>query len=380
MISEITIIGAGIAGLTAALALQQKGCKVTIYESASEIKPVGAGIVMASNAMQIFKKLGIADKIQMAGNRISSMTITDERLSQISSVELSEFEMKYGVCNVAIHRAQLQKILAEEVGYDNIKLSKRLFKIEQSESIKLTFDDGTVEPCSALIGADGIKSIVRNQLFNPSIIRDVHQACWRGVADLYLPPKYRHNAIEAWGKGKRFGFVKIASGKVYWFAVANENLVKGNETNLLSLFNDFHSDIQEIVSATPMSNVIFSKLTDLKPIMKWHQDKVCLIGDAAHATTPNLGQGACQAVEDAYTLAQLYKRDSPIEHVFKEYEVLRIKKAHKIVNTSWTLGKVAHVENAFGVWLRNSLLRALPQKANTKQLDSIFNVEYIYNR
>lgn len=180
MIHEITIIGAGIAGLTTALALQQKGCKVTIYESAPEIKPVGAGIVMASNAMQIFKRLGIADKIQMAGNRISSMTITDERLSPISSIELSEFEMKYGVYNVAIHRAQLQKILAEEVGYENIKLSKRLSKVEQSESVRLSFNDGTVEQCSALIAADGIKSIVRNQLFNQSKIREMHQACWRG--------------------------------------------------------------------------------------------------------------------------------------------------------------------------------------------------------
>lgn len=194
---------------------------------------------------------------------------------------------------------------------------------------------------------------------------------------MYLPRKHRNNAFEAWGKGKRIGFVEIAPGKVYWFAVANENLLKTNEPNLLSLFNGFHSDILEIISATPMSNIIFSKLTDLKPIMTWCQNRVCLIGDAAHATTPNLGQGACQAVEDAYAIAQLYTAQKPVELVFKEYEALRMKKAHRIINISWTLGKVAHMENTIGVWLRNSLLRALPQKANASQLDSVFNIEYI---
>lgn len=112
MTQEVNIIGAGIGGLTTALTLKQKGLKVKIYESSSEIKPVGAGIILANNAMQVFQKLGLQDKIEKAGNKISYMKITDDQLIPLSVVNLSEYEKKYGVSNVAIHRGELQRILA----------------------------------------------------------------------------------------------------------------------------------------------------------------------------------------------------------------------------------------------------------------------------
>lgn len=175
---RIAIIGAGIGGLTAALAFKQKGFNITVYESAAEIKPVGAGIGIANNAMQIFKKLGIHEKIENACVKVSAMNITDHKLRLLSVMDLKEFEVKYGVCNVSIHRAVLQKILAEEIGFENIKLSKRLFKIEQNENVKLSFEDGSIENADVVIAADGIKSIVRTQLFDPSQIRDIKQICW----------------------------------------------------------------------------------------------------------------------------------------------------------------------------------------------------------
>ncbi len=377
MTEDITIIGAGIGGLTTALTLKQKGCRVTVYESASEIKPVGAGIVMANNAMQIFQKSGIEYRIEKAGNRVSSMKITDEKLNPISVMELSKFERKYGVHNVAIHRGELQKILAEEIGFENIKLSKRLSKIEQNDTITLTFSDNSVKSSPVVIGADGIKSTVRNQLFKNNEIRDTKQICWRGVSEITLPEQYQHEAVEAWGKGKRFGFVKISSKKVYWYAVANEQLVKQDNVELSGLFKEFHSDITKIISETHPNDIILNRITDLKPTTKWQHKNVCLIGDAAHATTPNLGQGACQAVEDAYTLGQLYNHDKPIENIFAEYEKLRLKKVHRIVNTSWTIGKVAHLENHFAIWLRNTLMRSIPKSANSKQLEKIFDIGYV---
>lgn len=104
---------------------------------------------------------------------------------------------------------------------------------------------------------------------------------------------------------------------------------------------------------------------------------MCLLGDAAHATTPNLGQGACQAIEDAYLLAELYKEEKPVETVFKEYQKLRIKKAHSIVNSSWRIGKMVHIENSFAIYLRNLLMRCIPTSANNKQLQSVFKMDYL---
>ena len=373
---KIAILGAGIGGLTAALAFKQKEFNVTVYESAAEIKPVGAGIGIANNAMQIFKKLNIHEKIENAGVKVSSMNITDHQLRSLSVIDLKEFEVKYGVCNISIHRAVLQNILAEEIGFENIKLSKRLLKIEQNENVKLFFEDDSIENADVVIAADGIKSVVRNQLFEPSQIRDTKQICWRGISKVSLPNQYQNKAIEAWGKGKRFGFVQINSHDIYWYAVVNESLANQHDDNLQDLFKDFHTDVLMIIENTSDDTVIKNRIIDLKPIHKWYNKNVCLLGDAAHATTPDLGQGACQAIEDAYLLAELYQEDKPIETVFEEYQKLRIKKAHEIVNSSWRIGKMAHIENSFLIYFRNLIMRSIPTSANNLQLKSIYDVGY----
>ncbi|MFZ1786788.1 MAG: FAD-dependent monooxygenase [Saprospiraceae bacterium] len=374
MTETINIIGAGIGGLTTALILKQRGLNVNIFESSAEIKPVGAGIILANNAMQVFQKLGIQANIENAGNKISFMKITDSQLKSLSVVSLSEYEQKYNVSNIAIHRGELQKILANEIGFDNINLSKRLSKIEKAELFKLTFEDNSTFESRLVIGADGIKSVVRNQLFEKGTLRYPNQICWRGICEINLLQKYQNELNEAWGKGKRFGFVKISDKKVYWYALANSKNLEPSTVNLIEFFSEFHSDILNIISATKTEQIVVSDIIDLKPIDKWQDENVCLIGDAAHATTPNLGQGACQAIEDAYVLGKLLDSGLEIQNTFAEYENLRRKKAHTIVNTSWTVGKMAHIENKFGIWLRNFAMKNMPKSANKKQLDMIFNL------
>ncbi|MBK8888179.1 MAG: DUF3995 domain-containing protein [Saprospiraceae bacterium] len=377
MTQEVNIIGAGIGGLTTALTLKQKGFNVKIYESSPEIKPVGAGIILANNAMQVFQKLGLQDKIEKAGNKISYMKITDDQLKLLPVVNLSEYEKKYGVSNVAIHRGELQRILANEIGFENIKLSKRLTKIEKNELFKLTFEDNSTIESKIVIGADSIKSVVRNQLFTENTLRNANQNCWRGICEIDLPENYYNELNEAWSKGKRFGFVKISDKKVYWYALTNSK--SKTPDNLLEIFKEFHTDIQRIIAATPISQIITSDILDLKPIKKWQDGNVCLVGDSAHATTPNLGQGACQAIEDAYVIGKLLDKGVSIENCFLQYQTIRMKKAHTIVNTSWSLGKLAHIENGLGVKIRNLIMKNMPKSANRKQMDMIFNLNYYDN-
>lgn len=375
MTETINIIGAGIGGLTTAITLKQKGLDVNVYEGSAEIKPVGAGIIIANNGMQVFQKLGIQDKIGKAGKKISCLKITDAQLHNISSVDLTEYEKKYGVHNIAIHRGELQKILVEELGYENIRLSKRLAKIEKGDFFKLTFEDKTTTECKIVIGADGIKSVVRKQLFGESKLRNANQLCWRGICEIELPQhKYYDELNEAWGKGKRFGFVRISDKKVYWYALCTPKKLNPKEIVLTELFKEFHSNIINIISATNRDEIILSDIIDLKPIDKWQSDNVCLIGDAAHATTPNLGQGACQAIEDAYVLGKLIDNGIAIEDAFKDYETLRRKKTNAIVNASWMIGKVAHIENDCGIWLRNIVMKNIPKLIRKRQMDMVFNL------
>jgi 2-polyprenyl-6-methoxyphenol hydroxylase-like FAD-dependent oxidoreductase len=376
MTKPISIIGGGIGGLTTAITLHQRGLPIVVYESAPEIKAVGAGIIIANNAMQVFKDLGIDHHITQAGNRISDIKITDQQLKPLSLVSLAKYEQQYGVYNVAIHRGTLQQILADALGYEHIQLNKRLSSITQQNKVfSLGFDDQTHTDTHLLIGADGIKSVVRQQLFPPSYIRNAQQICWRGLCTLALATHYQHEINEAWGKGRRFGFVKINEQQVYWYALVNKKTTNSpTSEQLLNIFADFHRAIRDIIAATESSQIIENDIIDLQPIYQWQQKGVCLLGDAAHATTPNLGQGACQAIEDAYILGKLLDKGKTLEQAFPEYERLRLKKAHAVVQKSWTLGKIAHWENPFLIGLRNFVLRITPASVNQKQSDDLFDL------
>ncbi|MFC4162668.1 FAD-dependent monooxygenase [Epilithonimonas zeae] len=368
---NISIIGGGIGGLTLGNFLKQQNIDFKIYESAPEIKPLGAGIAMAGNAMQIFDKLGLKEKIENAGTKMHALIITDENLKTVSKTDVLKLETKYKVCNIAIHRAELQKVLSENI-LENIILNKRLLKIEKKENYHLTFEDKTEIESEIIFGADGVKSLVRNQILRSGEIREAKQKCWRGILTTEIPEKYSHNAYEMWGKGKRFGFVKIKENTLYWYALVNEKFYS-KDIDLVETFKEFHPDVMQMISKTPKENIILNDIIDLKPMEKWTAENLCLIGDAAHATTPNMGQGGCQAVEDAYVIGKLLETEKDWNKVFSQFEKIRKEKVHHIVNTSWTLGKVAQWENFTGI--RNFIFRMIPEAVNQKQMEKILKLE-----
>ncbi|GAA5102313.1 FAD-dependent monooxygenase [Chryseobacterium ginsengisoli] len=370
--NSISIIGAGIGGLTLGNILKQHNLDFTIYESAPEIKPVGAGIMMAINAMQIFDKLGLKEKIENVGNKINGISITDEKFRLISKTNVLELEKKYNSCNVAIHRAELQRILSENIGFENIKLNHSLSSIHKKENYVLKFENENEVESKIVFGADGIHSKVRNQIFETGKIRNAKQLCWRGLLDFELPEKYHHEAFELWGKGKRFGFVKLSEKKVYWYALINQGKQK-RYSNLVDYFYDFDPLVLDILESTLEENIILNEIIDLSSIPTWHSENLCLIGDAAHATTPNMGQGACQAIEDAYIIGKLLENNKDFNVVFDEFQKIRKEKVNYIVNTSWRIGKISQWEN--GNFLRNFLMRLIPESQNLKLAEKIIQLE-----
>lgn len=371
---NVTIIGGGIGGLTTALVLKRAGIPFVLYEAAPAIKSVGAGIIIANNALQVFRELGIHEEIYRQGNLVDKMIITKADFAPLSEISLQRFEALYGLQNHAIHRSDLYDILARAVGPEHIRINKRLDRIEHEGDVyRLAFADGSVIRSEYVIGADGIKSQVRQQLFPGSVYRDARQICWRGVTGYQLPERYRHEVIEAWHKGRRVGFVQTGKDKVYWYLVINtrqEIPGAGPEAYIA----DFHPLVGELVAATPKDTLIKAPIYDLKPIPAWSKDKVCLVGDAAHATTPNLGQGACQAVEDAYVLGELLKQYNMVD-AFKKYPELRRAKAQYVVKTSRQLGVVSHLENRAGMGIRNFILKYLtPASINVRQMARLFRL------
>lgn len=374
---HVAIIGGGIGGLTTALSLQQAGIETTVYEAAPEIKPVGAGIVIATNALQVFRRLGIDQEVCKKGNRIDAMTITKADFSDLSRIPITDFVETFGLQNHAIHRADLHKILVDALGQERVLLNKRLEQIGSSgNGYALQFEDGSLLEADYVIGADGIRSIVRQQLFEENIYRDANQTCWRGMLSYTLPEQYRHEALEAWGKGKRFGMVQVGEGIVYWYLVINKDMEQEG-TVPHEYAREFHALAANLLQQTPSDSIIKGPLYDLQPIQTWSHERVCLLGDAAHATTPNLGQGACQAIEDAYVLGELAKK-YPLDEAFYLYPMIRRAKAHTIVRRSWTLGVVSHLTNPLAIGLRNILFKYLtPKYIMRKQMKQLFTLDEI---
>lgn len=370
--NSISIIGAGIGGLTLGNILKQHHLDFTIYESALEIKPVGSGIMMAINAMQIFETLGLKEKIEKAGNKIHGISITDENLKLLSKTNVLELEKKYNSCNVAIHRADLQRILAENMGFEHLELNHSLKTIQKNENYLLSFENGTEIESQTVFGADGIHSKIRNQMLGAGSIRNTGQMCWRGLVEFDLPEQFHQEAIEAWGKGKRFGFVKMTDRKIYWYAVINKKI--HNPYNSLSEnFHGFHPLIMDIIESTLQENIILNDIIDLSPIPTWYSESLCLIGDAAHATTPNLGQGACQAIEDAYIIGKLLEKNKDFNLIFEQFQKIRRKKVDHVVNTSLKIGQISQWEK--GTHLRNFLMRSVPEKMNQQMVERVIKLE-----
>lgn len=374
---QVAIIGGGIGGLTTAIALKQAGIKVQVFEAAPKIKPVGAGIVLATNALQVMEKIGIQEAIIAAGNRMDTMTITLSDFEPLSVIRLEKFVQEFGVQNHAIHRADLHEILVAKLGVDQLRLNKRLSTIgPYGDGYVLNFEDGTELEADFVIGADGIRSVVRSQLFGKVKMRDAGQVCWRGLVPFDLPEKHWQDALEAWSNGKRFGFARLGKDIVYWYLVVDKKLDLAG-SDILDHAAGFHPLAEQLIRATDHSKIYKDALMDLAPLQTWNLGRVCLIGDAAHATTPNLGQGACQAIEDAYVLGELARKYT-LEEAFDLYPKIRRAKAHTIVRRSWTLGKVAHLSNGFAVGMRNFLFRYLtPDSVMIRQMKELFTLDEV---
>jgi len=377
---KVGIIGGGITGLTTALALQKFGIRVAVYEQAKELNEIGAGIWLQPNAIKVLDWLGLKEEIKQQGHELHKMEITNAQLVPFKRIKNSVVEDEKGNRTIAIHRAALQKILFKQLRSSNsVQLDKK-YKEHQitAEGIRVDFENGQSQ-VDLLLGADGIGSKVRHAIAPNATLRDSGQVCWRGIADMRLPNEFINFGKEAWGKQIRFGFSPIQKDRVYWFAVAKaQNAQKDRNTDLKAhiydLFQEFSPAVKELIKATKPDAIHQGMLKDLKKIPTWYDNRVCLIGDAAHATTPNMGQGACQGIEDAYYISHLLAEHiSDTNAAFALFEQKRRKKVDTIVNTSWQMGQMAHHKIAQPIM--QFLMRLTPESVINVQMNKLFHIE-----
>ncbi|WP_426751879.1 FAD-dependent monooxygenase [Myxococcus sp. Y35] len=370
---HVLVAGAGIGGLTLACALRRAGLSVTVFERSEALRWVGAGLTVQMNATAALRRIGLCDEVAKAGACPTDSAILRPSGSALTRLPVSRLQEELGLPLVCIHRARLQAILLAHAGEENVRLGCTVTAFhDDGKTVTVRLSDGSSVTGDALVGADGLRSVVRGALLGDAPLRYSGYTSWRGVCP-EVPSATPGLVSETWGAGARFGVVPIGFGQMYWFATQNapaggQDAPGESRARLQSIFGGWHAPIADLIAATDEANIIRTDIHDRPPVGRWSRGRVTLLGDAAHPMTPNLGQGGCQAIEDAVVLGECLAGDSPVEAALAAYEARRRERANAFVTRSWNVGRVAQWENAAGRFMRNTLFQLVPSGLAARQL------------
>jgi 2-polyprenyl-6-methoxyphenol hydroxylase-like FAD-dependent oxidoreductase len=361
----IVIAGAGIGGLTLACALARGGRAVRVLEQAGALQPAGAGIALARNALRALAHIGLEALVREAGHPLLEAAICNHRGKTLLAAPVPD---TMGV-TLAFARSDLQRVLLDAFP-GTVELGRRVVGYRQAVgagAVEVLLETGETLEAELLVGADGLRSAVRRTMRGEEPVRYAGYTSWRALVDGW-PAAVRFT--ESWGAGARFGIVPLRAGRVYWFAAADapEGLRDPADAvgALRTRFARWHAPIDDLLAATPPERLLRTDIHDRRPVDSWVDGRVALLGDAAHPMTPNLGQGGCQAIEDAVVLADVLARHDDVSAALAGYERRRIGRANSFVARSYNFGRLAHLRAAPLRWLRDRALRAVPSRLTAK--------------
>jgi len=339
MPSKILIVGAGIGGLTAALALQKFGFKVQVFEQAPELKEIGAGVVVTPNAMHALNFLDVGDAICAMGSSPGETYTRHYATGEVLEVRPSgaDLEKKFGAPYFQSHRADLHDELKKAVvsnDPDCVFLNHACSEVTQDgDTVTATFKNGKSYTGDVLIGSDGNASAVRSSVFGHEDVNYTGQVAYRAL----IPSEYVKDMLENQdkrlyiGPGRMFLQYYIRRDEILnVIGIAREKkwqdegwAIPGEVSEFQELYADFHPFVSELIGKIPAGNLFKWGLRDRDPMPEWVKGRVATLGDAAHPMTPFLGQGACMAIEDGMVLGRCFEKYSDVHEALRAYEVAR---------------------------------------------------------
>ena len=375
-IQKAVIIGGGIGGLCAALALRQIGIDVRVYERTKAFEPVGAGLSLWTNAIRTLRRLGLADQVIEAGSIFRRSEFRNPSGKVLQSGDLGGLNEP----NICIHRAELHRVLASALPPDTLRLGMKCISVEQdAERVTIHLSNEETDQADFVIGADGYRSAIRQHLFPTTRIYYDNRTSWRGIAENQdgVPPDI---AYQTWGRGQRFGHFCVDRKYVYWFAVVNlpEGQTPPAEKRkdfLRQRFLGWHAPIEHLMDITAADNIVETGIYDIEPLERWSKGRITLLGDAAHASTPDMGQGGCMAIEDAVVLARSLSQEQDLTSALIRYEAERKPRTTWIMNQSRRIGRITQLNNPLLCTFRDFILGIVPETVTRRQLDKAINYE-----
>ncbi len=323
------IIGGGIGGLTTGIALRQLGYKVEIYERTRDLRPSGAGISLWSNGIKVMNRLGLGEQVAAIGGQMNRLEYRSHRDDVLSRVNLDQLVQKVGQRPYPVARTDLQTMLAQAFGPDDIHLGCKCVGVEQDpESVTAVFEDGSRVTGDILIGADGIRSTVRQYVVGQDIRpRYADYVNWNGLVPASEDLCEWDNWVIYVGDGKRASMMPVGGHRFYFFFGCPMPLGTSVEPDhrraeLETIFTGWPDPVQRLIQRIDVeSSLNRLEIADLDPLPALVKGRVALLGDSGHATTPTLGQGGCQAIEDAEVLSRyLVSTTLSVADALKRYE------------------------------------------------------------
>lgn len=375
---KIAIIGGGIGGLTAAAALARRGLDAEIYEQAPALEEVGAGVGLWPNALRALEPIGLAGKVGQLAESIARQGLKRPDGTWLMYFPTELMNKRWGAGFTVVHRAELQSLLAAQLDAATIHLGARCTGFQDTgKAVTASFEDGREVKADVLVGADGVHSVVRTALFGPARLRYRGYSVVRSLTPSGSVPPLSEG-IETWGRGARFGLAPASGDRVIWYAMWNTPAGGDHDgdtaARLRTLFGVWHDPIPAVIEATPESAIVRNDIYDRWPTRTWTRGLVALIGDAIHPMTPDLAQGACQAIVDATTLADCLAEPGDAQAALREYQRRRWRNAAAATLFARNSGSMGQWQGRIACAARDGLMRGLPLSLQLRQLDLVLAI------
>ncbi|MFH9668632.1 FAD-dependent monooxygenase [Streptomyces globisporus] len=364
------VIGAGIGGLTAAVALRRAGLDVEVYERATELGAAGSGLSVMSNALAALDSAGIDLGLEKRGQVLESYRVKTSRGRLIREFPFPEIIGRLGVPSVLITRSALQAALLEAAEGIPVVLGAQAERFDPDPpggGVSVHFTDGSRADGDVLIGADGFNSAVRRQLTGPGDepSQDSGYICWLALVPFDHPNFTPGSVTHFWGSGQRFGLVDMGDGTLYWWGTKNmpteeSHDWQGGKEDVRRAFAGWAEEVQQAIAQTPQESILAVPSRDRAFLEQWGRGPVTLLGDAAHPMLTSLGQGSCMAIEDAVVLARHLAGSSDSTVALRRYEDERRERTRGMVAASRSISTFEQSVNPVRRPVRDAYFRFLP--------------------